>query len=77
MESAVQRFERILDENNLTVSLQTPKVKSINGGGLIIDEAMVQVVFTDPSLEQPKTEEVKDVSAEQGTEEVAQEAPAI
>lgn len=54
MESAVQRFQRILDENNLTASLQDPQVRAINGGGVIVERPALGIVFTDPQKEIPQ-----------------------
>lgn len=67
MESAVERFQRILDENNLAINLQDPQLRGINGGGIIIEKALLQITFKDPK------KEVVDEPAEPSPKEVAQE----
>lgn len=67
MESAVDRFQRILDENNLTVVLQDPQIRNIKNGGIIIEAALLSVTFTDPE------KEVKDESAKPTTEAISGE----
>lgn len=51
MELPEARFTRLLKENNLTIILSRPNVKYIENGGIIIDQPVAQISFTDPSKE--------------------------
>lgn len=50
METAPERFQRLLEENNLTVT-QTPlNVRTITDGGIVIDIPQLAVNFTKPEV---------------------------
>ncbi len=73
MDAAATRFQKVLQENNLTAQLTRPEVKFIENGGVIIEPQRLFIQFTDPKLEvandQPK-------QPEQGADG-AQATPAI
>lgn len=80
METPSQRFQRVLDENNLTGTLLQPKIRFVQDGAVLIEQPVLSVTFTDPTKEvepivepitQPATaEEVSNESvAESSTQE--------
>lgn len=69
MELPENRLQRILKENNLTVSLGKATIKHIDNGGFIAEWPNLLVSFIDPTQEQPK-----EVVNEPTTEAVAGEA---
>ena len=46
-ETAPNLFNKLLKENKLTVSISTPNVRTIDGGGLIIEKPSLIVGYAD------------------------------
>lgn len=57
METANQRLKRLLEENNLTLSLDQFPVKKVDSGEVIIGVPQLLVAFTDPKKEEHGREE--------------------
>lgn len=72
MENPEVRFNRIIKENNLTLALSKPVIKYVDGGGIIVEQSLLQVTFADPNLELKK----EAPKSEQTTEAVEGETPA-
>ena len=51
METAPERLERILNENNLTLSSQPLRAETVSNGSVLISPPTYQVTFTVPSRE--------------------------
>ncbi len=79
MDEAATLFQKLLDDNNLTVQLTRPEIKYIENGGVIVEPQKLFVRFTNPVLPKPteggkEDGPIQPTAGEQATEKVEAEA---
>jgi hypothetical protein len=50
MDSPVTLFQKLLEDNNLSVTIAKPQIRFIENGGVIVEQPLLTITFTNPTL---------------------------
>jgi hypothetical protein len=64
MEKPEERFQRILNENNLTANFVQSQVRYLKDGAVLIEKPLLSISFTDPKKEEVASAEIIEPSIE-------------